>query len=374
MLTSGEVVPSIQETIRAIESASSWDKRVAEIRLIPENHGNSEHEGVYAGLARALYVPHLSPDFAYIHNAPFYEKVHFEVVYAVAHEETGGFTKTSEEDLLRVIKKDSRTLLVFRTITGLLKDEFAHSTGLIAQPLGLDPLGKSTLDSMERSGMKASDDVALVVARTLTQIIDGTLFGRMSGDPHSKLAKPDTMNGWQDIQAYAARGVPYGIFLHQRHYGGSFSQISNATSTKRGNILEDAVETLFVSKGIPYIRTGAHNQGEIVKRFNVTVTPAPDFVVFDNSENLRGLLECKAINDGGTARDKAMRFKTLREESIRLGGVPLVAVLAGMGWTRVTDALGPVIRDTDGRVFALSNLNEMLLVAPFPSLIGMASA
>lgn len=35
----------------------------------------------------------------------------------------------------------------------------------------------------------------------------------------------------------------------------------------------------------------------------------------------------------------------------------------------VNDTLGPVIRDTDGRVFSLSNLDEMLTVSPFPELV-----
>ena len=82
------------------------------------------------------------------------------------------------------------------------------------------------------------------------------------------------------------------------------------------------------------------------------------------------MLECKAINDGGTARDKASRFRTLRTESVRLGGIPLVAVLSGLGWTRVNDTLGPVVRDCDGRVFTLANLEEMLLVSPFAQLVG----
>ena len=82
------------------------------------------------------------------------------------------------------------------------------------------------------------------------------------------------------------------------------------------------------------------------------------------------MLECKATSDGGTARDKALRFERLRDESVRLGGIPLLAVLGGIGWARVNDTLGPVVRDTDGRVLTLATLPEMLDVAPFPSLLG----
>lgn len=62
------------------------------------------------------------------------------------------------------------------------------------------------------------------------------------------------------------------------------------------------------------------------------------------------------------------RFERLRSESVRLSGIPLIAVLGGLGWQRVNDTLGPVIRDCDGRVFTVSNIDEMLTVATFPAL------
>ncbi|WP_225613173.1 hypothetical protein [Variovorax sp. VRV01] len=129
---------------------------------------------------------------------------------------------------------------------------------------------------------------------------------------------------------------------------------------------------MFTEQRVPFIRTGSHNQAEVAERFEVRVTPAPDFVIFDDAGALRAMLECKGTNNGGTARDKALRFARLHAESVRLGGVPLLAVLGGIGWARINDALGPVVRDTEGRVFTLSTLNSMLDVAPFPSLIGTA--
>lgn len=172
------------------------------------------------------------------------------------------------------------------------------------------------------------------------------------------------------MQRYATEGVPLEVFLHQRHYGGAFRQLLDATSTDRGDILEDAVEELFGESGVKFIRTGSHNQEEITRRFGVTVRPAPDFVVFNGSDTLRALIECKVANDGGTARDKAARYAALRAEAGRLGGTPVFAVLAGLGWRRTADALGPVVRDTDGRVFTLPTLADMLRVQPFPALIG----
>jgi hypothetical protein len=364
-------VPTFEDTLAKIVEARTWDQRIAQIRLIPQHHGTGEQPRIYAEIARSLYVPHLAPDFAYIHEAAFYDRPYFEEVYEVAERETEGFNRIAEAELTELIRGDPRTLLIFRTIVGLTKEEFAHSTKLAGDPLGLESLSSSKVDSMERKGSSTSRLQAQVAAVTLCRVIDGTLFGEPPGDLRSKQSKPDTMEGWITVRDFAREGVPFALFLHQRHYGGAFGQILNATSMKRGNLIEDAVESLFKTHSIPYLRTGSHNQAEIAERFEVRVTPSPDFVVFDSSDTLRGMLECKGTNQGGTARDKALRFNKLRDEAIRLGGVPLIAVLGGMGWARVNDTLGPVIRDTDGRVFTVATLSEMLSVSPFSALLGL---
>lgn len=360
------------DTVERIASAASWNQRVAQIRLIPQRHGTAEHPAIYAAIARRLYLEHIAPDFAYVHEAPFYEREHFDAAYALASAATRTFTRVDEATLARTIADSPTTLLVFRTILGLTKEEFAHSTMLAGAPTGLTHLTSAKVDSMERSGTATSDAQALVVAKTIVAVIDGSLFGEPPAGLKSKQEKSDTRAGWRSVQEYATDGVPYQVFLHQRHYGGAFRQVLDATSTRRGDLIEDAVEALFRENGIPHIRTGAHNQEEIARRFEVRVTPAPDFVVFDDSDSLRAMLECKGTNNGGTARDKALRFERLRDEAIRLGGIPLVAVLGGIGWARVNDALGPVVRDSEGRVFTLATLSQMLEVAPFSGLIGMA--
>src|SRR5665648_139218 len=288
---SGKSASKIQDTITRIAETNSWDQRIAQIRLIPQNHGTNEHPSIYAEVARLLYVPHLAADFAYIHEDNFYGREYFERVYAAADEATAGFTKVTEAELTSVLVGNPKTLLVFRTIMGLTKGEFAHATIMAGEPVGLSPLSANKVDAMERNGTATTNEQAKVAAKTLSRIIDGSLFGVPPGDLVSKQAKPDTENGWASIRRFASGGVPFSLFLHQRHYGGAFRQVLDATSTKRGDLIEDAVEALFRENGVPYIRTGSHNQTEIAARFEVRVAPAPDFVVFDNSGTLRAILE-----------------------------------------------------------------------------------
>ena len=259
---------TIEETVEHIVAATGWNQRIAQIRLIPQHHGTGEHVGIYATVARRLYLEHLAPDYAYIHEAPFYEQEHFLAAYEAASAATAGFTKVSEDDVARALVETPRSLLVFRTILGLTKEEFAHSTVLAGGPFGLNPLTSGKVDAMERHGTTTSQEQGRVAARTVLAAIDGSLFGDPPTGLKSKQAKADTARGWDSVRAFAVGGVPFGLFLHQRHYGGAFRQVLDATSTRRGDLIEDAVEALFRQHRCPYIRTGAHNQEEIARRLD----------------------------------------------------------------------------------------------------------
>ncbi len=352
-----------------VAAASDWNVRVALIRRVPEVFGQGLHRDVYAQIAEWVYVPNLAPDFAYVHWREEYELGPVEEAYRLAHDLTQGFTATDVENLTAAISARPRALRIFRLLLGLTAQEFAVSTRIVAERHGVRPLSSSRVKSLE-GGSACRSETARCCALVIDEGMRGELFGTPpSGTVQPKIHKPDTLEGWTTIQRYAAEGVPLAVFLHQRHYGGAFRQLLDATSTRRGDILEDAVEELFRENGVLFIRTGSHNQEEIARRFELTVRPSPDFVIFSGSGTLRALLECKVANDGGTARDKAARYATLRSEANRLGGTPLFAVLAGLGWRRTTDALGPVVRDTDGRVFTLPTLADMLSVQPFPEVI-----
>ncbi len=361
-------LPRIEATVEAIAAAENLDIRIALVRRVPEEYGTAQRQEVYAAIAKRVYVPHLAPDFTYVHWRPDYELGVVEHAYERAHTLTSGFVAVDAPSIERAILEAPETLMIFRLLLGLTTQEFAAATKIVAVRHLLKAVSNGSIKKIE-SGGKAKTDAARSSAAVIDLAMRGNLFPAPLHDVRSKIDKPDTACGWDTVRRLAAEGVPLPTFLHQRYYGGAFRQLLDATSTKRGDVIEDAVEDLFKAEGIAYLRTGAHNQEEIARRFGITVKPAPDFVLFDETETLRALLECKGANDGGTARDKAARFATLRGEATRLGGVPLFAVLAGLGWTRTKDALGPVIRDTDGRTFTIPTLADMLRVQPFPTFI-----
>jgi hypothetical protein len=356
-------------TAMAIANAPTWDVRVQRVRQVPEMYGLAQQARVYAAIAEHVYKPSLSPMFAHVPWREDYELGPFKEAYAEAYERTAGFVNVTDEDLREALLNAPRSLRVFRMLLGYTADELAAAVRMyLAEQGRAERIGKARVLAMEH-GRQPTAMVAAAFAQTINRLVTGAMWREAEEPLRPKLAKPDTAHGWDSVREFAQYGVPFEVYLHQRFYGGAFGQLLNATSSMRGDLLELPVVELFDDYGIQYLRTGTSNQADIEARFGLTVRPAPDFVVFDENDALRAILECKQTNDGGTARDKAGRFFNLREEGARLGGVPVFAVIDGLGWQRTGDALGPVVRHTDGRVFTLASVGDMIKTQPFPQLV-----
>jgi hypothetical protein len=286
----------VTATINDISSAESWNRRVALIRQIPERFGLARHTEVYAAVAEAVYVAELAPDFAYLHWRPEYELPAIERAYTKAVALTRTFQETDASSLERAIAAEPETLRVFRLFLGFTTQEFAVSTIDPAAELGVKPLSNGRVKAIE-AGRRGRGDAmpvaAAVAAVVIHKAMRSELFPHPSGDLRNKISKPDTVDGWNTIRKYATENVPFPVFLHQRHYGGAFRQLLDATSGRRGGILEDAVRELFTNRKVPLIRTGQRTKAMIAEKFGITVTPAPDFVIHDEIGALRAFLECK---------------------------------------------------------------------------------
>lgn len=360
------------DLVSAIVAAPSWNTRVNLVRQIPEQYGRAQLRDVYSRLAQELYAPDPALELAYVVWRQDYELASITEAYEQAYSETQGFSEVDADGLFRCLMARPASLRIFRLLLALTIDEFSLATRPVAMDFGVKIVGSGRIKSME-SGRAGTEQAATVLAETIVRGVDGTLFPAPPPQTRSRQDRPDLAEGWATVRRYAENGVPLDLFLHQRHYGGAFIQLLNSTGKERGDALEEAVREVLDDGGIPHIQTGGSNQAEIRERFNITVQPAPDFVFYDASDSLRGMLECKLANNGGTARDKAARFRSLRQESERLGGVPVFAYLGGLGWRRTGDALGPVVEACDGRVFTLGTLPEMLTVDPLPAIAAQSS-
>jgi hypothetical protein len=360
-------MPGAEEFVAAVVAAQSWDDRVAEIRKIGDHVSRAQQRAVYAAVARAFYAPSLTYEFAEIAWPKHLTEQPLRDAYDRAARLTAGFTRVSDQELAAMLLEEPSTLQVLRLIVGFTHQEFAAATKAAAVPVG-----EGALKTMERGGRpREAERVSVSCAVTVNRLLGGELYSpRETGTVQTKLQKIDTHDGWDSVREVAREGVPYWALLHQRLFGGAFRQLADAGGRAVGEALEDAVADLLDSGGIDYVRTGSSSKDkrEVAERFGLALDLVPDFVIHKGGA-LRAFLECKSISDGGTARDKASRFESYRAEANRRNGIPVIAVLNGKGWERASDALGPVVRDCEGRVFTPTTLHELLTVDPFPQLM-----
>jgi hypothetical protein len=259
----------VTTAVSEIAAAGAWNRRVALIRKIPEEFGKAQHQAIYAAVAETVYVPNLTPDFAYIHWRDEYELPAVQDAYEKARVLTRDFTDVGLKALTLTIQAEPVTLRIFRLLLGFTSQEFAASTAITAETLTANPLAASTVKAMENGGACKSRSVAEVAAAVVDQAMRGVLFTGGTEEVRSKLDKPDTVGRWKTVMKYATEGVPFPVFLHQRHYGGAFRQLLDATSGKRGDLLEQAVEDLFTENGILFVLTttiGEAPNGEVCCR------------------------------------------------------------------------------------------------------------
>ena len=223
----------VEPVVTEVSNAASWDERVALLRTIPEKYGIAAQSGIYAAIAEAIYLPHLTPDFAYVHWRPEYEPEGFNAAHEGAYRLTTGFHDVTVDDLARVLVESPTSLKVFRTIIGLTVQEFSAATSVLHQREGTVVVGISKVKGFE-SGRVPSHEESAACARLIDRVMSRVLFPPGGPGVRSKVDKPDTDAGWATVRAFAKEGVPYGVFLHQRHYGGAFRQLLDATSTRRG--------------------------------------------------------------------------------------------------------------------------------------------
>src|SRR5258706_3005718 len=200
-------MPDIESTVETITHAPSWDDRVALVRQVPEQFGPQQHQSIYAQLAERIYVPSLAPNFAYIHWRDDYKLAPVETAYTRARKLTDGFQRVTVPDLQVAIESEPVTLRVFRLLLGLTTQEFAASTALVSDELGIKPVTNGQVKGME-GGSAPRGDAARCCAEVIDRAMRGLLFPAPAGEVKSKLDKPDTLAGWETVRTFDRDGGP----------------------------------------------------------------------------------------------------------------------------------------------------------------------
>jgi hypothetical protein len=248
--------------------------------------------------------------------------------------------------------------MVFRLMTGYTWAELSD----VVRTAKEARIGRQKIRSMERAASlqdipgpekKNADQL-----RVLAEVIHGVIEGRIMRLPddvdpddfRTRQHKVDTREGWESLERCAADGVGYVDLLYERYTGRPFAYVRDALSERKGDVLEEALVSLFEAERIPYERV-TDNSAEGWPQ-------APDFFL---PERVRPAiaLESKIAEDGGTARDKASRIERLAR-MCQQRDVLLVAAIDGKGFRRFRDVMLPIIRITRGHTYTLQNLDRMV--------------
>lgn len=336
--------------------------------------------GADAETARALLAEsYLTPTQPSFHLIPrgdaMASEADFAAAYAILAEETSGFADVTAGSIANALRRDPATLAPLRMIVGFTHNELGVAISLVDPTLTVTG---NRLKGFERRPRPATENAgrsALIeaIAATVVALMERTILSvpEASADVfHSKLDKSDTRDGWGGVQRDANDGVPYWTLLYQRYVGGVWRQVQDAYSEVKGDaILEHPLMALLEREEIPFHHSGRGASGAAETAQLFGISPGPDFLLPEKSPTV--VIESKVVEDGGSARDKAARIRSLATAASQRGLVPC-AVVDGKGWRERPAALVEVILATSGRTFSLNTLEQLLGVPEIAALRGTA--
>ena len=157
-------------------------------------------------------------------------------------------------------------------------------------------------------------------------------------------------------------------FLHQHHY--EEPPAKQQVVRRNGSKGDPRRKPLSSSCRL---RTGVHRHPVPTTKRNCATladrSARPDFVVYEKQRHFSLVARVQGRERSAAQPGTSYSYANLPESPGAYGREPLdVAVLPRLRWKR-TRSPWPVCDDTDGRVFELPTLREMLTVQPFPTLV-----
>jgi len=296
----------------------------------------------------------------------FIEFADFQEAYECLKSETAAFRNYTREAIWSALRRDALCLVVVRTILGFSPVEWAEVAtaeggAVVAQN---DARGLDTRVRRERAMLRdinrdGTASLALRVDALVRVAVKMTAAGSpaVPADVVHRLNKFDTAEGLLSLQHAADFHVPLAVLLYERYLGRPFASHRDSVSELVGDVMESAIEARLGGAHITFRKT---RRAERVPGFD----QAPDFFV-PTELSPTAIIEAKIANDDGTARDKVARIKVLaemRDRKLRAGqpSFELIACLDGRGFgVRVND-MKDIIRATQGKVFTLNTLGDLI--------------
>ena len=178
-----------------------------------------------------------------------------------------------------------------------------------------------------------------------------------AADTVHRLDKVDTSHGLESLRHVTLQHVPYAMLLYERYLGRLFATHRDSVSELVGDVMETAIEEHLPRARIVFRKT---KRAERIPGYE----QAPDFFVPDEF-NPSVIIEAKITGDDGTARDKVARIERLTRmrNDRRLEGKPdfeVVACIDGRGFGVRREDMRSLITNTDGKVFTLATLDQMV--------------
>ena len=358
---------------RILEAAGSAPSPVARQRAVGIVRSKEGDDADQAGrLLVHSFLKHVRPSFHLIPKGDsMADEESFTQAYGALAAGTSDFADVTAASLKSVLLSAPEALAPLRMILGFTHNELAVAMKLLEPDarVGGDKLKKFERSPSSQTPPDERDKLAALIAATARAVMEREILPvppTATRYFHSKLDKRDTTDGWTSVRR-DAKGVPYSALLFQRYVGGVWRQVQDAYSEVKGDaILEYPLRDLLDTHGIPYHRTkrGASGAKETVERYGMS--PGPDFVIPDESPTL--VVESKVAEDGGTARDKAARIRTMTSAARERSFKPCV-LIDGKGWIERTAALLDAIVATEGRTYTLATLDHILELPEIQSLI-----
>ena len=296
----------------------------------------------------------------------FVEYQEFQNAYELLRRRTDAFADFSEGSVQSALRENSLCLVVIRTMLGMSPPEWADlarsdRNSDITQGYARSLEGRCRSDHasigrlVRPRSAKSLDRIDALVSVAVEYITRGAPPG--AADTVHRLDKVDTSHGLESLRHVASQHVPYAVLLYERYLGRPFATHRDAVSELVGDTMETAIEERLTRARITFRKT---KRAESIPGYD----QVPDFFVPDEF-NPSVVIEAKITGDDGTARDKVARIERLTRmrDDRRRASQPdfeVVACIDGRGFGVRREDMRNLITRTEGKVFTLATLDQMI--------------